>query len=145
MQRPKINNIRKLHIQKQPLLAGGCFFGEKGLASRCLVAILRSSVCGLCVCSPPGLWCNKKSPTLGEQSSPLWWSCRVLPPGPLGTLVFVYEHRFVYVFDNARPIRNKPKIQPIVARYMSSPRAAATRRASNIAMTLQGALLPCTS
>ena len=51
MQRPKINNIRKLHIQKQPLLAGGCFFGEKGLASRWLVAILRSSVCGLYVCS----------------------------------------------------------------------------------------------
>jgi len=88
---------------------------------------------------------NKKSPTPGEQSFPIWWSCRVLPPGPLGALVFVYEHRFVCVFDNARPIRNKPKIQPIVARYMSSPRAAATRRASNIAMTLRDALLPCTS
>ena len=34
MQRPKINNIRKLHIQKQPLLAGGCFFGERAWLAR---------------------------------------------------------------------------------------------------------------
>lgn len=144
MQRPKINNIRKLHIQKQPLLAGGCFF-VRGLGQQ----MDRGDTSQRCLwfvrMQPPGLWRNKKSPTPGEQSSPIWWSCRVLPPGPLGALVFVYECRFVYVFDNARPIRNKPKIQPIVARYMSSPRAAATRRASNIAMTLRDALLPCTS
>jgi len=62
MQRPKINNIRKLHIQKQPLLAGGCFFGEKGLASKWLLVILRSSVCGLYACGSPGFCIIKNRP-----------------------------------------------------------------------------------
>ena len=144
MQRPKINNIRKLHIQKQPLLAGGCFLVRE-LGSRAALGDTSQQCLWFVRMWLTRFLHNKKSPTLGEQSSSLWWSCRVLPPGPLGALVFVYERRFVCLFDNARPIRNKPKIQPIVARYMSSPRAAATRRASNIAMTLRDALLPCTS
>gem|GEM_PF-7131526 len=80
MQRPKINNIRKLHIQKQPLLAGGCFFGEKGLASKWLLVILRSSVCGLY-----DLYTHPQHNTarfqFGRLSLPLiwqWWQWTVI-------------------------------------------------------------------
>ena len=67
IQKPKINNDAKQLHRKQPLLAGGCF----SLPSK-----------------PDFAYKNTRPSGSGIF---VWWSCRVLPPGPNGNMVFVYK------------------------------------------------------
>jgi hypothetical protein len=61
----------------------------------------------------------------------IWWSCRVLPPGPKGNLLFVYAHSTVQVLtaaefqeqnkDNSLAGRKKLKYRIVAAAIRTAP------------------------
>lgn len=77
--------------------------------------------------------------SLKQQNNPLqaghmhtiWWSCRVLPPGPKGNLLFVYAHSTVQVLtaaksqeqnkDNSLTGRKKLKYRIVAAAIRTAP------------------------
>jgi len=75
--------------------------------------------------------CQQNNPLHAGHMHTVWWSCRVLPPGPKGNLSFVYAHSAVQVLttagskeqnkDNPLASRKKLKYRIVAAAIRTAP------------------------